>query len=128
MTTSDVSKNLTGDLNNTSSDDEDQGIGNGQSAASTANTPHERGQPKSNKKVSTRGRNRSDLPTMYCTSDNRFNNRFLPEVQYLYGLEQDPWSRLSVVLAQRARDKVFTEFQDTLTAKSPVFRNVCDKP
>lgn len=84
---------------------------------------------KSKSKESTRGRSRSDLPQQYNTPpDTRFNDRFLPEVQYLYGLEPNPWSHLSVALVQRARDKVFTEFQDTLTTKSAVFRNVRNIP
>jgi hypothetical protein len=77
------------------------------------------------KSKSTQGRNRGDLPKRYnAPPDTRFNDRFLPEVQHLYGLEPDPWSHLSVALIQRVRDKIFTEFQDMLTTKSAVFRNV----
>ena len=89
--------------------------------------PHKRVQSKS-RRESTRGRNRSDLPQQYNTpSDMRFDDHFLPEIQYLFGLEPDPWSSPTVALVQRARDKVFTEFQHTLTTKSAVFRNVCPR-
>lgn len=91
---------------------------------SSTSGPHKKAHSKPDKKESTRGRNRSDLPQKYNTPNTRFDDRFLPEVQYLYGLESDPWSRPALALVQRARDKVFTEFQDTLTTKSPVFRNV----
>jgi hypothetical protein len=81
------------------------------------------------KSKSTRGRNRGDLPERYnAPPDTRFDDRFLPEVQHLYGLEPDPWSHLSVALVQRVRDKIFTKFQDTLTTKSAVFRNVRSSP
>jgi hypothetical protein len=87
--------------------------------------PRKQVQLKPEKKESSRGRNRGDLPPQYnAPSDTRFDSRFLQEVQYLYGLEPDPWSRPTLALVQRARDKVFTEFQDQLTAKSAVFRNV----
>jgi len=52
-----------------------------------------------------------------------FENYFLPEVQYPYGFETDSWGHPTVALLQHARNKVFAEFQETLTTKSPVFWN-----
>ncbi|KAF9791140.1 hypothetical protein BJ322DRAFT_1216584 [Thelephora terrestris] len=112
--TSHILEDHTEDTGDSASDTDDRGITPGGTTA-----PRKCAKPKS-----TRGRTRGDLPKRYNTPpDTRFDDRFLPEVQYLYGLEPDPWSRLSVSLVQRARDKVFTEFQDTLSTKSAVFRN-----
>lgn len=116
-TTSNITENIDEDADDSATDTDDRSIAPG-------GTGHHK-RAKSNPKESTRGRNRSDLPQQYhMPPDTRFDERFLPEVQFLYGLEPNPWSHLSVTLVQRARDKVFTEFQDTLTTKSAVFRNV----
>ena len=117
-TISNISNDHAEDVDDSGNDTENQPITNG---------TRKKVRSGSGKKESTRGRNRNDLPQQYNISDGRFNSRFLPEVQHLYGLEPDPWSPPTLALVQRARDKVFTEFQDTLTTKGAVFRNVCRK-
>ena len=121
-----IVENIAEDTDDIASETDTRGTAN--QPSSSGSKPRKRTQSKP-KKESTRGRNRSNLPQQYIApSDTRFDDRFLLEVQYLYGLEPDPWGNLTVALVQRARDKVFTEFQDTLTTKSAVFRNVHQRP
>jgi hypothetical protein len=115
--TSRLAENIAKDTDDSATDSDNRSV-------TPSGTGHHK-RVKSRSKGSTRGRNRSDLPQQYNSSpETRFDERFLPEIQFLYGLEPDPWGHLSVALVQRARDKVFTEFQDTLSTKSAVFRNV----
>ena len=121
-----VSEDLTEDMDGVSSGSDDQPIIS-QPPSSSTSRPRKRARSKPEKEA-TRGRNRSDLPPQYSTSSNTQFDDFLQEVQYLYGLELNPWGHLAITLVQRGRDKVFTGFQDILTAKGAVFRNVRHNP
>ena len=113
-----VPKDPTKDKGGISSESDDQHAP-GQRPSSSTDKPRKQVWSKS-----TRGRNHSDLPQQYITPSNSRFNDFLLDVQYHYGLEPNPWGHLTMALVQHSRDKVFTGFQDTLTTKGAVFRNV----